>query len=114
MRYSFAVKVEPSTAFQQLVTLAPITAVITIVRFDALVTYDTLDSALSLGLGRADPSISHWSCDFDALVNYNIRDSALSLDLGRANPSISPSVLRKNGLYCLLSAPRGSGAVACC
>ena len=59
--------------------------------FDALVTYDILDSALSLDLGRADPSISHWSCDLNALVNYNIRDSASSLDLGRANPSISPS-----------------------
>ena len=54
-------------------------------------TYDILDSRLSLDLGRANPSISHCSFHFDALVTYNIRDSALSLDLGRANPSISPS-----------------------
>ena len=56
MRYSFAVKVEPSTAFQQMVNLAPITAVVTTGDSDALVTYDILDSRLSLDRGRADPS----------------------------------------------------------
>ena len=45
MRYAFAVKVEPSTAFQQMVNLAPITAVVTTGDFDALVPYETLDSA---------------------------------------------------------------------
>ena len=56
MRYSFAVKVEPSTAFQQMVNLAPITAVVTTGDFDALVPNDILESRLPLDLGRANPS----------------------------------------------------------
>ena len=64
MRYSFAVKVEPSTAFQHLVTLAPITAVVTTGDSDTIVPYNLLDSALPLDLGRTDPSTSHCSCDF--------------------------------------------------